>query len=395
MISRQDYYRALAVMLASLLACAPAHALVSLNDGHDHVYVTGTVGFGWDSNVFANSNAESDSTMNATVVADYTRRAGWIGVNASVAVDATQYSHFSSESFRNPRFSAELTKQTGRTTGSLTLSAARQSRADAAVNIRTTSWNYATGLSFRYPIVTIYTLSGQLGYSTVKYENNQFPQLSTYSASADLIRVFSTERDVMLGYRYRHGQTSTASSYNDHAVTAGLTGKLIRGINGSVRFGYQLRQPNGYTDNGMPAKTYHSWTASGSTTYAFNKRLNFTGTLAKDFSTTATDVSVDTSTASLDAQYAFSSHWTFSGNVSGGDSRFLGDAGRTIIHQGPPLVLGPSRHDDYVTASVSANYSLNEHLKVSAAYIWFKNWSTSSFADFVRTSYNLNVASRW
>lgn len=382
-------------MLAAVLACTPAQALVSLNDGHDHVFVTGSVGFGWDSNLFANSDAQSDSSVSASLVAEYTRRAGWIGVNASVEVDATQYSRFSSESFRNPKFNAELTKQTGRTTGSLTFSAARQSRADAAVNIRTTSWDYAAGLNFRYPIVTIYTLTGQIGYSTVKYENNVFPQLSTYSASLDLIRVFSSERDIMLGYRYRHGQTSVSTSYDDNALTAGLTGKLIRGVNGTIRAGYQFRIPHGATDNIKSKDGYHSWTASASTTYAFNKRLNFTGTLAKDFSTTATDTSVDTTTASLDAQYAFSSHWTFSGNVSAGDSRFLGEAGRIVLIPSLPPVLGPSRHDDYLTASMSANYSLNEHLKVSASYAWFKNWSNSSFADFIRSSYNLNLSSRW
>ena len=41
----------------------------------------------------------------------------------------------------------EFTKQTGRTTGSLSLSASRESRADAAVNLRSTSWNIPVGLT--------------------------------------------------------------------------------------------------------------------------------------------------------------------------------------------------------------------------------------------------------
>lgn len=395
MISRREFHRALALLLAISLACPPAQALVSLNDGHDHLYVTGTVGFGWDSNVFANSNAQSDYSMTTSIVTEYARRAGWIGVNASLELDGARYNNLKTENFNNPKFNAEFTKQTGRTTGSLTLSAARESRADAAVNLRTTSWNYAAGLNFRYPIVTIYTLSGQLGYSQVKYVDNIFPQLSTYSASLDLIRIFSTERDVMAGYRFRRAETSISSSYDDHAFTLGMTGKLIRGINGSLRAGYQIRVPHGFVEGGGAQPTFSSWTASGSATYAINKRTNLTGTIAKDFSTTATDASVDTTTASLDGQFAYSSHWVLTGSLSGGDSRFLGDSGRTVLQPGPPLILGPSRHDDFVTASLSLNYSLNEHLKIAATYAWFKNWSNNSFATFVRNSYNLNLSSRW
>ncbi len=395
MIPRRDFQSALAFLLALSLACSPAQALVSLNDGHDHVYVTGSVNWGWDSNLFANSGAKSDSSMSASVVAEYQRRAGWIGVNVNAEVDATRYNSFTSQNFNNPKLNLELTKQTGRTTGSLTLSAARESRADAAINIRTTSWNYATGLNFKYPIVTIYTLSGQLGYSVIKYVDNIFPELSTYTASLDLIRLYSSERDVMLGYRFRRGETSIHSSYDDHALTAGMSGKLIRGLNGSIRGGYQFRIPHGFVEGGGAQPKFGSWTASASVTYPFNKRLNFTGSLAKDFSTTATDASVDTTTVSLDAQYAFSSHWTFTANASTGDSRFLGDGGREVISLGPPLILGRSRHDDYASGSLAANYSLNEHLKISANYAWFKNWSTSSLADFVRTAYNLSLSSRW
>lgn len=380
MISRRDLHGALALLLAISLACTPAHALVSLNDGHDHIHVTGSVGFGWDSNVFASSDSQSDSTMNASIVAEYARRAGWIGVNASVQVDATRYNHIKGEDFSDPKLSAEFTKQTGRTTGSLTLSAARQSRADAAVNMRTTSWNYAAGLNFTYPMGGMYTLSGKMGYASVKYESGTFPELATYSAGADLIRVFSTERDVLVGYNFRRGETSVSSGYDDHALTAGLTGKLIRGINGSLRGGYQVRVPHGLNVSGQQDSKFSSWTASGAATHAINKRMSLTGTLAKDFSTTATDESVDTTTGSLDLTYAYSSHWTLSTSVSGGDSRFLGPTGR---------------HDDYVTASATVAYSMNAHLKVNASYVWFKNWSTSPLADFVRSSYNLNVSSRW
>lgn len=395
MISRRESKQALAGLLAFSLACAPARALISLNDGRDRLYVTGTMGFGWDSNVFANRDAESDYTANTQLRLEYQRRAGWIGVNAGMSLDSTRYNELETENFDNPRFDLELTKQSGRTTGSVTLSAARQSRADAAVNVRSESWNYASGLNFRYPIVGIYTLSGSLGYSRVEYVGAAaFPDLSTYTAMFDLIRLFSSERDLMFGYRYRHMETSADAAMDDHAFTAGLTGRLIRGVNGSLRAGYQTRLPDGLL-NGRPQSSFSSWTASGSATYAINKRMNLTGTLAKDFSTTANTISVDTTTASLDAQYAYSSHWTLSASASLGDNKFLGEEGRVILIPTLPPVRGPARHDTFASASVAINYSLNEHLKASASYNWFQNWSNDAIADFVRTSYNLNLSTRW
>lgn len=380
-----------ACVLALALACPPAEALVTLNDGHDHLYVTGGATYAWDSNLFANNAAQSDSSVNTTLLAEYTRRAGWIGVNGSLELDSNRYRTFTSEDFNNPKASVELTKQSGRTTGSLTLQAARESRADAAVNTRTTSWNYDAGLNFRYPIVQIYTLSGQLGYSLIKYIDSVYPDLATYSASTDLIRMFSSERDVMIGYRYRRSETSGNSSYDDHAATIGMAGKLIRGINGTLNFGYQVRVPHGFESGGQPEKSFGSWTASGSGTYAINKKANLTGTIAKDFATTATDTSVDTVTGSLTLQYAYSSHWMLAATGSMGDSRFAGESGRVVIHG----VLGPQRHDDFVSGSVSLNYTLNEHLKISGSYNWFKNWSTLSYADFVRASFDFDVSSRW
>lgn len=395
MTLRRALRHALVSVLALSLVYSPVHALVSLNDGHDHIYVTGSVTMGWTSNLFANSDAKSDYSVGSSLVVEYQRRAGWIGVNASVGIDATSYNVFTEENFANPKFSAEFTKQTGRTTGSLTLSAARQSRADAAINTRTTSWNYGAGLNARYPIVSIYTLTGSLSYSQAKYLDSVFPDLATYAASIDLIRLLSSERDLTVGYRYRLTEASVNSGYDDHSINAGLSGKLIRGLNGSLRAGYQTRVPFGTTVTGRPEPTHSSWTASGSATYALNKRANFTGTISKDFSTTATTASVDTTTASLDFQYAYSSSWSLTANASVGDSRFLGEGGRLVLDQGPPLLLGPQRHDTFLAYSASVNYSMNEHLKVSASYNWFQNWSNEPFADFIRSGYSLHLSSRW
>lgn len=383
---------ATAVLLAALQACPVAHALVSLNDGHDRIYVSGSATVSHDSNVFASRDSAGDYVYSTSLSAEYARRAGWIGVNGSVGVSSSKFATLEGQDFANPSFGLEFVKQSGRTTGSLTLGATRQSRADAAVNTRVESWNYNAGLGFRYPITGAFTLSGNTGYSNTLYSGSPlFSDLATYSLGLDLFHIFTTERDLVGGYRYRHGQTSRSTSFTDHSFSTGVTGRIIKGVNGSLRVGYQLRVPHG----GVSTEELSSWTASGSATYALNKKITLTGTLGKDFATTATDSFVDSLTTALALQYAYSSKWSAAGSVAYGDNRFLGESGRVILSLGPPPVLGPERHDSYLSWDASISYSLNEHLKMSFGYTWYKNWSTVAFADFERAGYSFTISSRW
>ncbi len=408
MMSRREFRAALALLLATSLATTPAHALVTLNDGHDKIFVNGSVSVTRDSNVFANSDNRGDFVYSTSLSAEYTRRAGWIGVNANAAVSSSRFGTLEGQDFNNPSLGLEFTKQTGRTTGSLTLSAARESRADASVNLRSTSWNIPVGLNFKYPIAGTYTLSGSFGYSSRRYiDETVFSSLSSYSASLDVFHVLTTERDVLAGYRYRFNQSSRNTSSDDHSFSLGLNGKLVRGVAGGVRVGYLVRIP--HTPLGdQPA--IKSWTISGPASFSINKKLNLNGSIAKDLSITATDSIVDTTTATIDTQYAYNSHLSFTAAATFGDSRFLGESGRVIVTGGTPAVfdmagtmispafpavLGAQRHDNYFTWSANLGYSLNEHFKASLGYSWFQNWSTIEFADFVRSSWTLTMSSRW
>ncbi len=393
MIFCRHFRSLIAVLLAAGVACPPSRALVTLNDSKDHIFVTGTFGVSRDSNIFANRDSEGDFIYSTGVSAEYTRRAGWIGVNASVSGNASRYGKVKSENFSNPSYSMELTKQTGRTTGSFTLSGARESRADSAANLRATSWNYNAGLNYKYPIINRFTLSGSFGYSARKYvEASQLSNLSTYTSSTDLFYILTNERDLVAGYRYRYGETSRNTSTTDHSVNAGVSGRIIKGINGSVRFGYQLRTPQGSVGE---SSEYRGLSASAAVSYALNRKITINGQLARDFSTTATDASVQTTTAGLTTSYAPSRQWSISAGTGWGDSQFLGEKGRIQRDPGPPPLLGRNRHDNYANWNVGLSYVLNEHFSATLTYAWFKNWSTLPFADFVRSSWGLALSSRW
>ncbi len=382
------------MLVAVAVACLlphPALALVSLNDGADHIYVTGTFGVSQDSNIFYQKQATSDFVYNAGLSAEYTRRAGWIGVNVTAAIASTHFDKNSGEDFQNPQLSAEFTKQTGRTTGSLSLSAQRQNRADSDVNLRTASWNYVSALNFHYPVIERYSFSGTLGYSWINYEDHTlYADLKTYTLGANLFYILDNAHDLFAGYRYRRGDSPGNNGSNpgrftniDHAFNLGVSGRVLPRVNGAISVGYQIRQPRGRGE-----RDYHELTSTGSLTYSINKKSSLTGQLSKDFSTTATGTSIDSTTANLNLQYAINARLTASSDVGWGRHRFLGRGGiipKTTLH----------REDTSFNWDALLNYRFSQHLNVSAGYYFFENWSNLSDADFVRHSWNLSLTSRW
>ncbi len=351
-------FRALFAILFSLIVISqPAHALVNIDDGRNQVFVSASFNAGYDSNLFGNSEGGGDSSYGVSLSSQFVRRAGWIGLNASVGVNATRYGKYTSENFQNPTFSAEFTKQGGRTTGALTLSAARQSRADTAANIRSESWNYNTGLNFKYPVIERYSFSGTLGYALTDYvDNSVLVDLKSYTFGLDLYYVFTTERDLIAGYKFRRDETSASTQTSDHSFTVGMTGKLISSLTGSIRGGYSYRIPHGHTDG---AATYSAWTANTSATWHFTKRFSVTGLLGKDFSTTSTNISVNTITSSVNTQYALNTKTSLNGGVSWGLTDYLGE-------------LGGGRRDTNWGWNAGINRTFNDHLKCSLSYNYFR-----------------------
>lgn len=365
---------------ASLLQIntATAPALVKFNEGRDQIFVTGTMTIGYDSNIFSNNTNESDVVTSTTLALEYVRRAGMISVNGNVAWNLGSFAENGSEDFSNPSMGLELVKNTGRTTGSFTLGASRQSQADPNIGQRTDSWNYNAGLNWKYPVIERYSLAGSFGYGLLDYIDNTaaLVDLASYTASTDLFYNYTSQRDLFAGYRYRFSESSADTTNTDHAFTVGISGKILSKLNGSLRFGYQIRQEDPSGD------VFGGYTATASTTWAINKRLSLTGTLSKDFSTTATDSTTDITRANLDAQYVFNSKWSVYTGIGGGYSEFLNG-------------VDTGREDYYFTWNVGVNYSMNDHFKASLTYSYFQNWSNRSFSSFERNSLSLFLSSRW
>ena len=356
---------------------SPAQALVSLNDGTDHIYVTGSGAVSYDSNIFGHAGSEGDTICSAGVLLEYHRRAGYIGVNATLALNAARFGRNTGENFNDPKLEAEFIKPGGRTTGDLKLRAARETEADALANERTQSWNYDAAFDVKYPVIQRYSFAGHFAYSDRVYDTSLLANLETYTAGADLLYALTSVRDLVAGYQFRRSTTSADSTFNDHSFTVGVTGRILAKLSGTIRAGYEVRSPLDATGG-----DYRGLTASGAVVWNVSKKTSVTGRVSRDTSVTANNQSVNTTAVEISFQKALNDKFSVSGSIGAGQSRFL-DA------------VDAGRHDEYFTWGTGLKYKMNEHLDSSLSYAFTQNQSTFSYSDFTRHVVTLTLSSRW
>ena len=361
-----------------LLFSVPATALVRWNEAKDQVYVKGTAAWIYDSNIYTNSDAEADSIIQGSVGAEYRRQAGLIGVNADVGFTIAEFGENADESFANPTMRVEFTKDTGRTTGTFAFNGNRSSRADPAANARIDSWNYGADLRVKYPVNDRHTFSGGLDWRRQDYENNAaLVDLNTSSLSADWFYVFTEERDLFGGYRLRFSESSAGNKYADHSISGGISGRIIRGLNGSARVGYQVRK-----DLRGAGETFNGFNASMTSTWNFTRKISLSVRVSKDFNVTSTNISTDATTGNLDLQYARTAKLVLGTGIGVGHTKFLG-------------LEGGDREDTFMSYYGRILYTFSEKLIISGTYSYFQNWSTLVFSDFERDSITFDASSRF
>lgn len=375
-----------AAVAAAAMFAPSSSALVSLEDGKDHLFVDGSVQVGYDSNVFANAQSGGSLVYQGTLGVDFTRRAGWIGVNATASLNWARYGNFRNQDYVDPKLTAEFTKQTGRTTGSITLSVQREDRADVTVNTRDVSWNYDAGLNFEYPVIERYSIAGSFTYDHVDYLDQQlFTNLTTYTENLYLYYILNEQRDFFMNYRLRYSDEETGDFDVDNALSAGINGKVYGPFNGSVQAGYETRSMHGGIDNGA---TFGDLTLTGAATWNMNRRMTLTSNVSRDYSTTATAQSLESTSGGLVFQDSLTAKASvmLSGEV--GENRFLGNEG--LLAAG-----GKRRVDDFYDLDAAYFYTINQHIKISLSYSYYRSYSTLAYAEFPRQQVDMGLQSHW
>ncbi len=356
----------------------PAKALLEFNDGRDKIAVTAGYGISYDSNLFAHSGGGGDYNQSLSLSVNYTRRAGLIGVTGSIGVSSGRFGKYTGQDFTNPTCELEFSKDRGRLTGGVSLSAQRVSSSDVAINQRTDSWNYGGAIRCRYPINDRYYFSSLSDFSLTDYVNNpSLFNLSSYSEAVDVYYRYTSKLDLLGGYRIRAGSAAGGSNTLDNALTCGATGAVLPKLSGTVRLGYQWRN-----ETGAGGGTYSSVTSSVSLTWPATKRITLSSSASKDFVTAATDVSVDTTSFNLSASVKPTGKASLNTGAGYTISRFLG-------------AKGAGREDRALSLEVGGSYTLTTHISASISYAFSVNHSNVAYSDFARHTAGLTLSARY
>ncbi|MDD2763435.1 MAG: outer membrane beta-barrel protein [Opitutaceae bacterium] len=372
--------RVLAMMTVAAAMSPRADALLELNDGHDKVTVSAEYGITYDSNLFVQAGGGGDYNQSLALGINYTRRAGLIGVNASVSVSTARFTKFTGENFTNPAFNLGLTKAQGRLTGSVGITAQRESRSDVAANLRADSWNFGSTLTLRYPINERYYFTSGSEFSLQDYvQQGPLFNLSSYSEAIDVFYVYTSKLDLLGGYRIRLGDAAGGSHTQDHALTFGATGGILPKLNGSVRVGYQWRNESSNTGG-----RYDSLTSSLSLAWPVTKRVTFNYAVSKDFTTAATDVSVDVTAFSLSTSLkpALRLKLVLDAGIGYSISDYLG-------------IRGDGRQDKAVSLNASVSFPFTAIISTSLSYVYTDNHSNIAFSNFARHTATFSLSARY
>jgi hypothetical protein len=381
-------------LLLALFASPPAQALLRFNDGRDQVYVTAYIAAGYDSNIYTRADAEADLILTSGVGLEYTRQAGMIGVDATLAWALNTFSDNPDEDFSRPSASLTFSKSSGRTTGDLRFQARRDSRADPTVGLRTESREYGVDLTLRYPVIERYSLVGTLGWAGTDYvdDTGTFSDLDTYTLGTDLFYRWRSDRDLLAGYRYRAGDAAFSSRSVDHSLYLGVSGRIVSKLNGSARVGYTrrtLRYPGSVPDN-----TNDGLYVSVASTWPINRRATLTLSAAEDFGTTASNFETRTTTVDLEGRYAHNPKLSSHARIGAGQSEYLNGFGRDASRPVDGF-NGRDREDRHLRAGLGASYLLSTHLTLSADYESYRNWSSLRSFEFTRHTLGLTLSTRW
>jgi hypothetical protein len=373
-------FRALGVLALAAAGATRAGAILEFDEGRDRITVNAGYGITYDSNLFAHAGSEGDYNQSLSAGAAYVRRAGLIGVDATVSITTTRFRKFSSEDFTNPSFTLDLSKAKGRLTGSFRLSAGRENRGEVTANERTTSWHYGSALTLRYPFNERYYVT-----STSSYDARDFGQtstlydLSSYSEALDAFYVYSSKLDLFGGYRIRQGDAQGGARSQDHAVTLGATGGILPKLSGSLRAGYQWRH-----ESGAGGGNYGSLTTNFTLTWPVTKQVTIDGQASKDFMTSATDIDVDATafvlTAALKPNLRLNA--TLKATASYNVNRFLG-------------IRGGGREDRAAGCSADLSLPLIAHVSAALSYNYTDNHSNVAFARFVQHTATFKISAQY
>jgi len=357
---------------ATLAVATAAHAapFLALGDGAE-LFLTGTVGIRADDNIFLTGNEVSDTILDINPGFEFVFGQGSLTKGSFRFVEnIARYSD-------NGNLDTELTSVSFNTNYDDEKS---QFGVSASYNQLNQNTPGVTGLTRRN--VTALGVDAEISATekssvgiAVKYNDTDYRRVGyndkrTVTVPLDYYWAVSAKVDLSVGYRYRDTEVQNALNSTDHFFRVGFRGEFSPNVTGSVKIGAGQRELSGGGSEDI-------LDLDATLDFKISAKSTFRLTASNDF-----DVS-----GQGQQQQVFSLGGSVSSQVS------------DVLSLRAGLNFGKydyyTREEDFTEATLGVDYSVNKHIRITAAYAYRNNDSPLANGDFRNNVFSLAANFRY
>jgi hypothetical protein len=280
----------------------------------------------FDSNIYFNENEIDDIIFQFRPTATYTKRLGPIVASATGGGDFGRYVENGQEDYSNPvtRFNIGMAEDFGlfsvdkRTAGKISFGfdtdISQRTEANEQLRDLVNYTLYTANFNIRYNHSPKFGISTDLGYDFRDYQSastlgNFFTDIETQNIGVNLFYIYSPKLDFFINYT--HSQVDGRGDrdfYIDNEVSTvriGAEGTFTPKISGNASIGYAFRTFDNSIVNSEEGLVFDS-----GVNWQFRQKTGLSLNLRRNFTTTAQDNALETTTYNLSLIHRFTQRTT-------------------------------------------------------------------------------------
>ncbi len=229
----------------------------------------------------------------------------------------------------------------------------------------------ALGAKLEFAISEKTSVAGGASFDKTEYAQASYTDSDVLSIPVDVYYKATAKLDWSLGYRYRSTELSgSGRDSTDHFFNIGARGEFTPKLNGQIRVGVTQRS----FDVGGDDSTFG---LDGRLTYLFSEKTSYNLTFGNDYGSSGFGESTENFNLGVNVTSKISEVWSLMGGLNYRKGEF------------------PTRTDDFIDASLSATYTLNNVVNFTASYTYRNNASDSALAEFTNNVFSIGANIRY
>ncbi len=342
---------------------------------------TASLGYTHDTNIFANNNETSDSSLIFSPSLNFARSVGQVSTSAQLSVSSINFQDNTAQNSIDPSVSVNFNVDRAEK-GSVgqSLSYIRSTNANEALNDRAKSDEFRGSTKIDYYYSEKTGIRVNAGYRFSDFISIGYNSIESYSLGGGLLYKYSQKLTVSATYGYSPekasnlgaGPVSNPSSKN-HRFAVSLEGQLAPKLTGNVQVGMAYRD----FDLGGDTSTA---LVNSSVSWSVDEKNSVSLTASNDFDTTPGAESAENRSIGISSRHSLSS------KVSAGLT-FTNQNSKLQQRVTPGNTNPTKRTDKSNTFGINGSYRANDQVNIQASLSW-----RDSKSDLARAVYQRNTA---